>query len=161
MLALRILATTLTTRISMDDGKSHSGGFQDLWWDRESRLWREPWAKERNGNERIPLRIRISIEFLDHLILATLWATIRHRLMQDHRTWDRILIIRNSLVCSPGESLFWSWPRRTNVPDAMSDPSPEPSQLLDRVNSPTHPAWTENSWKSVWRLRLANATRLR
>jgi hypothetical protein len=34
VLVLRILTTNLTTRISMDAGKSRSGDFKDLWWDR-------------------------------------------------------------------------------------------------------------------------------
>ena len=84
----------------MDDRKSRSEDFRDLRWDRESRHWREPWAKERNSNERILLWIQISIHFLDYLILATLWTTIGHRLMQDHRIWDRISIIRNPLARS-------------------------------------------------------------
>jgi len=78
VLALLILTTFLTTRLPMNYGKSRSEDFQDLRWDRESRHWQEPWEKERSGNERILLRIRISIHFLDHPILATLWTTIGH-----------------------------------------------------------------------------------
>jgi hypothetical protein len=100
VLALRILTTALPTRIPTDDGKSRAEDFRDLRWDRESRHWREPWEKERNGNERILLRIQISNHFLDHPILATLWTTIGHRLMQDRRVWDRILIIGSLLVRS-------------------------------------------------------------
>jgi hypothetical protein len=99
-LALRILTTTLTSRIPMNDGKSRSEDFQDLRWDRESRHWREPWEKERNGNERILLRIPISIHFLGHPILATLWTTIGRRLMLDRRIWGHILIIGSPLVRS-------------------------------------------------------------
>ena len=96
----RILTTTLTTRIPMHDGKSRSEDFQDLQWDRESRHWREPWEKERNGNEKTLLRMGISIHYLDHPILTTVWATIGRRLMQDHCTWDRILTIGSPLVLS-------------------------------------------------------------
>ena len=49
------------------------------------------------------------------------------------------LFIRSRLRAGnsgPGESRFWSWPRHTNVPGAMLNPSLELSQLLDRVNSP-------------------------
>ena len=54
-----------------------------------------------------------STHFLDHLILATLWATIEHRLMQqDHRIWDRISNIGSLLVHS---QVLGRWTRDTSM----------------------------------------------
>jgi len=90
VLVRRILTTILTTRTPKDDGKSRSEAFQDLRWDLESRHWRQPWEKERSGND-------YRYEFR-----TASWTIpyFRHRLMQqDLRIWDRILIIGYPLVC--------------------------------------------------------------
>ena len=98
VLALRIIAATLTTRIPMNDGKNRSEDFRDLRWDRKSRHWREPWEKERNGNE----RIHYGYEFRPTSWTIQYWLRYEQQLglMQDHRIWDRILIIGNPLMIS-------------------------------------------------------------